>query len=84
MLNSTYMFAFFGRTKYTYLYVCFFVLHRNCIGQHFALNELKTCVALVLKNFTLSLDPEKPAIKMPELVLRTKNGLYLKLTPIEK
>ena len=48
------------------------------------MNELKTCVAIVLKNFELSLDEERPPIKMPELVLRSKNGLYLRLTPLDR
>ena len=48
------------------------------------MNELKTCVAIVLRNFELSVDEAKPAIKMPELVLRSKDGLHLKLTPIDK
>lgn len=48
---------------------------RNCIGQNFAMNEMKTSSALLLKYFEFSL-AEKP-IKYPELILRTKDGLWL-------
>ena len=58
-------------------------MRRNCIGQHFAMNELKTCVAIVLRRFELRVDDDKPPVKLPELVLRSKNGLHLKLTPLE-
>ena len=47
------------------------------------MNELKTCVAIVLRRFELRVDDDKPPVKLPELVLRSKNGLHLKLTPLE-
>ena len=52
---------------------------RNCIGQHFAMNEVKTAIALVLKYFKLTVDPEKPAEKVMKIVLRSTNGLWLYL-----
>ena len=52
---------------------------RNCIGQHFAMNEMKTAIALVLRYFKLTVDPEKPADKMMKIVLRSTNGLWLYL-----
>ena len=33
---------------------------RNCIGQSFAMDEMKTTLALVLKSFKIMLDPNEP------------------------
>uniref|UniRef100_A0A8C5EHE8 aromatase n=1 Tax=Gouania willdenowi TaxID=441366 RepID=A0A8C5EHE8_GOUWI len=49
---------------------------RNCIGQNFAMNELKVAVALTLKRYQLMADPTfKPKI-LPRLVLRSLNVVF--------
>ncbi|KAF0873934.1 CP4X1 protein, partial [Crocuta crocuta] len=52
---------------------------RNCIGQHFAMIELKVAIALILLNFKVSLDPTRPLVFLPQIVLKPKNGVYLRL-----
>ncbi|XP_063092485.1 cytochrome P450 4B1 isoform X2 [Cavia porcellus] len=52
---------------------------RNCIGQQFAMNEMKVVTALCLLRFEFSLDPSQLPIKLPQLVLRSKNGIHLHL-----
>uniref|UniRef100_UPI00398F18C7 cytochrome P450 4T8 isoform X2 n=1 Tax=Pristiophorus japonicus TaxID=55135 RepID=UPI00398F18C7 len=56
---------------------------RNCIGQHFAMNEMKVAVALILSRFELEIDETKRPLKIPELVLRSKNGIYLKIKKLD-
>ncbi|CAH1788897.1 unnamed protein product [Owenia fusiformis] len=55
---------------------------RNCIGQHFAMSEMKICAGNVLRNFKLEVDNTKPVVPVPELILRSKGGLWLNITPL--
>lgn len=48
---------------------------RNCIGQHFAMNEMKIILVHVLQRFNLSLDPTGEVNIKIGVVLRTKNGI---------
>ena len=50
---------------------------RNCIGQNFALNEIKTVVARVLHRFTMSVDATRKVRMMPDFVLRAEHGIHL-------
>ncbi|KAM3614588.1 uncharacterized protein V6R79_016459 [Siganus canaliculatus] len=57
---------------------------RNCIGQTFAMNELKVATALVLRKYQLIEDPAlKPKI-IPRLVLRSLNGIHIKIKPVDQ
>uniref|UniRef100_A0A3B4WKB4 Cytochrome P450, family 4, subfamily F, polypeptide 3 n=1 Tax=Seriola lalandi dorsalis TaxID=1841481 RepID=A0A3B4WKB4_SERLL len=62
---------------------------RNCIGQKFALAELRVVVALTLLRFrlTLGVNPELGSSsggvrRLPQLVLRAEGGLWLQLEPL--
>lgn len=56
---------------------------RNCIGQSFAMNEMKVATALTLKRYQLTEDPTlKPKI-IPRLVLRSLNGIHIKIKPVD-
>uniref|UniRef100_A0A3Q4BEZ1 Uncharacterized protein n=1 Tax=Mola mola TaxID=94237 RepID=A0A3Q4BEZ1_MOLML len=61
----------------------------NCIGQKFALAELRVVVALTLLRFRLTpgVNPELCAgsgrvRRLPQLVLRAEGGLWLQLEPL--
>ncbi|XP_018546099.1 cytochrome P450 4F3 [Lates calcarifer] len=62
---------------------------RNCIGQKFALAELRVVVALTLLRFRLTpgANPELGTgfggiRRLPQLVLRAEGGLWLQLEPL--
>ncbi|XP_070822233.1 cytochrome P450 4B1-like [Chaetodon trifascialis] len=56
---------------------------RNCIGQNFAMNELKVATALTLKKYELIEDTtHKPKI-IGRLVLRSINGIHIKIKSVD-
>ncbi|XP_077566340.1 cytochrome P450 4F3 [Stigmatopora nigra] len=60
---------------------------RNCIGQKFALAELRVVVSLTLLRFRLTpgINPRigsRDVRRLPQLVLRAEGGLWLQLEPL--
>ncbi|XP_047667829.1 cytochrome P450 4A4-like [Tachysurus fulvidraco] len=56
---------------------------RNCIGQNFALNELKVVVAMTLRKYVLIKDPDHTPKMIARLVLKSLNGIHLKIKLVE-
>uniref|UniRef100_A0A8C3W9I2 Cytochrome P450 family 4 subfamily F member 3 n=1 Tax=Catagonus wagneri TaxID=51154 RepID=A0A8C3W9I2_9CETA len=54
---------------------------RNCIGQTFAMAEMKVALALTLLRFRVLPVDEEPRRK-PELILRAEGGLWLRVEPL--
>lgn len=61
-----------------YVFIPFSAGSRNCIGQKFALLEVKSTISKILRYYELLTLGDEPDITM-QLVLRSKNGIQLGL-----
>ena len=60
-----------------YQFIPFSAGSRNCIGQNFAMNEMKLTVGRVVRRFRLKADSDRPATRELRLTMRAGDGAFV-------
>ena len=66
-----------GACKHPQAYLPFGVGARTCVGQHFAMTELKIVLSLILSKFIFSLSPAYQHSPVTRMVLEPEHGICL-------
>jgi cytochrome P450 len=70
-----------GGPKHAFAYLPFGLGGRRCVGEDFALLELRAVLARLLQHFCIETDPTHAVVARPQLTLEPANGERLRLAP---
>ncbi len=67
--------------RHAMAYLPFGLGGRRCVGEDFALLELRALLARVLQRFRVEVDPDHPVVPKPELTLKPAHDVLLRIEP---
>jgi cytochrome P450 len=70
-----------GEPRVAMAYLPFGLGGRRCVGEDFALLELRAVLARLLQRFRIEADPAHPVVPKPDLTLKPAHGIRLRLEP---
>jgi cytochrome P450 len=68
-----------GEPRHAMAYLPFGLGGRRCVGEDFALLELRAVLARVLQRYRVEVDPDHPVVAKPELTLKPARGVQLRI-----
>jgi cytochrome P450 len=70
-----------GEPRQPFAYLPFGLGGRRCVGEDFALLEIRAVLARTLRRFRVSVDPAQPIVPKPLLTLKPAHGVRIRIEP---
>jgi cytochrome P450 len=68
-----------GEPRHAFAYLPFGLGGRRCVGEDFALLEIRAVLARTLQRFRVELDPEHPVVPKPLLTMKPAHGVRIRI-----